>query len=45
MLPARFERAAFHLGGECSIHLSYGSGSIWDCGLQIVDCQVLGEKS
>lgn len=22
--PARFERAAFRLGGECSIQLSYG---------------------
>ncbi len=39
MLPARFERAAFHLGGERSIHLSYGSGfpfGIVDCGLRIV---------
>ena len=25
--PARFERAAFRLGGECSILLSYGDPS------------------
>jgi hypothetical protein len=25
MLSARFERATFHLGGECSIQLSYES--------------------
>ena len=24
-IPARFERAAFRLGGECSILLSYGT--------------------
>ena len=41
MLPAEFESAAFHLGGERSILLSYGSVPIWDFGFRSADCQVL----
>ena len=41
MLPARFERTTYRLGGGRSILLSYGSVSIWDFGLRIADCQVL----
>ena len=44
MLPARFERATFHLGGERSILLSYGSISILDFGLRIADCQAAQES-
>ena len=41
MLPARFERTAYRLGGGRSIQLSYGSLSICDSGFRISDCQVL----
>ena len=37
MLPTRFELVAFHLGGERSIQLSYGSLSISDLGFRNVD--------
>ncbi len=40
MLPKRFERSSYRLGGGRSIQLSYGSASILDCELQIADCQV-----
>ena len=41
MLPAGFEPAAFHLGGERSILLSYGSLIILDFGFWIAECQTI----
>ncbi len=37
MLPVGFEPTAFHLGGERSILLSYGSLAIWDLRFAIFD--------
>lgn len=37
--PARFERATFRLGGECSIQLSYGRIYGWYCNEKSFVCQ------
>ncbi len=44
MLPARFERTTYRLGGGRSILLSYGSMLILDFGFRIADCQIFTNR-
>ena len=45
MIPGGFEPPTFHLGGERSIQLSYGSLVISDFGIWIAECQGIGDPS